>query len=265
MDYANLTVEREQKIGIITFNRPKVLNALNIATVRDLDAAIGELAADLEVGAIVLTGAGEKAFVAGADIAEFNTLASASDAAQYARRGQAVLNKIEALSKPVIAAINGFALGGGCELALACDIRLAADTARLGQPEINLGIIPGYGGTQRLARLVGRGQAKMLCMTGDMIDASEALRIGLVDRVVPAADLMDEAKALAHKLAGKAPVALALIKQAINVGLEGSLEEGLAYEAAQFGLVFDTEDRVEGVNAFLEKRKPVWKASLPLA
>jgi enoyl-CoA hydratase len=159
----------------------------------------------------------------------------------------------------VIAAINGFALGGGCELAMACDIRLAADTARLGQPEINLGIIPGYGGTQRLARLVGRGAAKLLCMSGDPIDAAEALRIGLVDRVVPATDLLDEAKQLARRLAGKAPVALASIKQAINVGLEGSLAEGLAYEAAQFGLVFDTEDRVEGVTAFQEKRKPVWQ------
>jgi enoyl-CoA hydratase len=261
MEYENLIVEREAGVGLVTINRPKVLNALNVATVRELDAVFHELAVDPEVGAVVLTGAGEKAFVAGADIGEFSDLASAWEAAGYALRGQKVLNRIEALPKPVVAAINGFALGGGCELAMACDIRLAADTARLGQPEINLGIIPGYGGTQRLARLVGLGAAKLLCMTGDMIDAQEALRIGLVDRVVPAHDLMDEALALGRKLAGKAPVALALIKQAINVGLQSSLEEGLAYEAAQFGLVFDTADRVEGVSAFLEKRNPTWKGS----
>lgn len=259
MGYKNLLAERDDKIAIVTINRPKVLNALNGATVCELDDIFVELAADPEVGAVLLTGAGEKAFVAGADISEFNELVSAREAAEYALRGQAVLSRIESLPKPVIAAINGFALGGGCELAMACDIRLAADTARLGQPEINLGIIPGYGGTQRLARLVGRGRAKLLCMLGDPIDAAEALRIGLVDRVVPAADLMDEAKQLARRLAGKAPVALALIKRAINVGLEGSLAEGLAYEAAQFGLAFDTEDRLEGVNAFQEKRKPVWQ------
>lgn len=258
MEYETLIVEREEGVGLITFNRPQVLNALSMATMRELDAALDELAAAPQVRAIVLTGAGEKAFVAGADISEFNNLASAREATDYALRGQAVLNKIEALPKPVIAAINGFALGGGCELAMACDIRLAADTARLGQPEINLGIIPGYGGTQRLARLVGRGRANLLCLTGEMIDAAEALRIGLVDRVVPAADLLSEAKALARKLAGQAPVALALIKQAIRVGLEGSLAEGLTYEAAQFGVVFDTEDRWEGVTAFLEKRKPAW-------
>jgi enoyl-CoA hydratase len=259
MSYENLLIERDDKIAIVTINRPKVLNALNGATVCELDEVFAELAADPDVGAVVLTGAGEKAFVAGADISEFNDLVSAREAADFALRGQAALNRIESLPRPVIAAINGFALGGGCELAMACDIRLAADTARLGQPEINLGIIPGYGGTQRLARLVGRGAAKLLCMSGDPIDAAEALRIGLVERVVPAAALLDEAKQLARRLAGKAPVALALIKQAINVGLEGSLAEGLAYEAAQFGLAFDTEDRVEGVNAFQEKRKPVWQ------
>jgi enoyl-CoA hydratase len=259
MNYENLLVERKEQVGMITFNRPHVLNALSAATVMELDAAIDELASAPDVGAIVLTGAGEKAFVAGADISEFNSLPSSREAAEYAQRGQAVLDKIESLPKPVIAAVNGFALGGGCELAMACDVRLAADSARLGQPEINLGIIPGYGGTQRLARLVGRGQAKLLCMTGDVIDATQAQRIGLVDRVVPAADLLAEAQALARKLAGKAPLALALIKEAINLGLEGSLASGLAYEATQFGRVFDTEDRIEGVTAFLEKRKPAWK------
>lgn len=259
MEYETLIVERDETIGLIIVNRPKALNALSMATMRDLEAAIDELAADPAVGAIVLTGSGERAFVAGADITEFNSLPSPAVAVEYGRRGQAILSNIETMDKIVIAAINGFALGGGCELAMACDIRLAADTARLGQPEINLGIIPGYGGTQRLARLVGRGMCKLLCLTGDPIDAAEALRIGLVDRVVPAAELLNEARALAKKLAAKAPVARALIKQAINVGLEGSLAEGLAFEAAQFGLVFSTEDRVEGVSAFLEKRKPAWK------
>jgi len=259
MGYDNLILARQDRVGLITFNRPHVLNALSLDTMRELDAAIDELAVDDNVGALVLTGAGDRAFVAGADIAEFNTLGSACEAAAFARRGQAVLNKIETLSKPVIAAINGFALGGGCELALACDVRLAADTARLGQPEINLGIIPGYGGTQRLARLVGEGYAKLLCMTGDMVDAAEALRIGLVDRVVPASELQNEARALAARLASKAPVALALIKQAIHEGLQASLAGGMAYEAALFGAVFDTEDRTEGIRAFLEKRKPTWR------
>jgi enoyl-CoA hydratase len=259
MTYENVLVERQENYAMITLNRPKVLNTLNQALMAELDAVIDELAADASVRAIVLTGAGDRAFAAGADIGEFNDLSSASVAAEFALRGQAVLTKIERLSKPVIAAINGFALGGGCELAMACDVRLAADTARLGQPEINLGIIPGYGGTQRLSRLAGKGAAKLLCLTGDRITADEALRIGLVDKVVPAADLLTEAKALAAKLAGKAPVAVAAIKQAINVGVEGTLADGLAFEATQFGLVFDTEDRVEGVNAFLEKRQPTWQ------
>ncbi len=259
MTYENILVERQENYALITLNRPKVLNALNQALLAELSAAIDELAADADVRAIVLTGAGNRAFAAGADIGEFNQLPSASVAAEFALRGQALLNKIERLPKPVIAALNGFALGGGCELALACDIRLAADTARLGQPEINLGIIPGYGGTQRLVRLVGKGVAKLLCLSGDPVTAAEAMRIGLVDRVVPAAELMTEARALAAKLASKAPVAVAAIKQAINIGSEGTLADGLAFEAAQFGLAFDTEDRVEGVNAFLEKRPPTWQ------
>ncbi|OQY25471.1 MAG: hypothetical protein B6I34_02060 [Anaerolineaceae bacterium 4572_32.1] len=259
MTFENILVERQDNYALIILNRPRALNALNQALMAELDAAIDELAADESVRAIVLTGAGEKAFAAGADISEFNSIPSASVAAEFSLRGQAILIKIERLPKPVIAAINGFALGGGCELIMACDIRLAADTARLGQPEINLGIIPGYGGTQRLTRLVGKGAAKLLCLSGDHITAQEALRIGLVDKVVPAADLLDEAKALAVKLAGKAPVAAAAIKQAINVGSEGTLADGLVFEAAQFGLVFDTQDRVEGVNAFLKKRKATWQ------
>jgi len=259
MTYENLIVERDGRVARVVFCRPHVLNALSRATIAELDAVIDELASDDSVGALILTGAGDKAFVAGADIGEFNLLCSASDAAAFARRGQAVLAKLEALSKPVIAAINGFALGGGCELAMACDIRLAADTARFGQPEVNLGIIPGYGGTQRLARLVGEGRAKWLCMSGEMIDAPEALRIGLVDRVVPAAELDQAARVLAAKLSTKAPLALALVKRAIHEGLEGSLASGLAHEAALFGEVFDSEDRAEGVNAFLDKRKAAWR------
>ena len=259
MGYENILVERKENYAVITLNRPKVLNALNQALMAELDAALDELTADESVRAVVLTGAGERAFAAGADIGEFNALPSASVAAEFSLRGQAVTNKIERLPKPVVAAVNGFALGGGCELAMACDICIAADTARLGQAEINLGITPGYGGTQRLPRLVGKGAAKLLCLTGDHITADEALRIGLVDRVVPAADLLAEAEALAAKLASKAPVVMAAIKQAINVGTEGTLADGLAFEAAQFGLVFDTQDRVEGVNAFLEKRRPMWQ------
>jgi enoyl-CoA hydratase len=257
--YEHILVEREENYAVITLNRPKVLNALNRGLMAELDAAIDELAADEGVRAVVLTGAGDRAFAAGADISEFNSIASASAAAHFALLGQAVLNKIERLHKPVIAAINGFALGGGCELAMACDIRLAADTARLGQAEINLGVIPGYGGTQRLPRLVGKGAAKLLCFTGDHITAEEALRIGLVDKVVPVASLLAEAKVLAVKLGSKAPLAVAAIKQAINIGTEGTLADGLAFEAAQFGLVFDTADRLEGVSAFLEKRKPIWQ------
>jgi len=257
--YEYILVEREENYAVITLNRPKVLNALNRGLMAELDAAIDELAADEGVRAVVLTGAGERAFAAGADISEFNNMPSASAAAGFALFGQAVLNKIERLPKPVIAAINGFALGGGCELAMACDIRLSADTARLGQTEINLGVIPGYGGTQRLTRLVGKGAAKLLCLTGDYITAEEALRIGLVDKVVPVASLLADAKALAAKLGNKAPVAVAAIKQAIDIGTEGTLADGLAFEAAQFGLVFDTADRLEGVSAFLEKRKPTWQ------
>jgi enoyl-CoA hydratase len=289
MTYENILVERKENYAVITLNRPKVLNALSQALMTELDAAIDELAADEGVRAIVLTGAGERAFAAGADISEFTALPSGSVATEFTLRGQAVLNKIERLSKPVIAAINGLALGGGCELSMACDIRIAADTARLGQPEINLGLVPGYGGTQRLPRLVGKGMAKLLCLTGDHITADEALHIGLVDRVVPAVTkkgaflekpaaaeirkagrgedgyavdlslLTGEAMALAQKLAGKAPVAIAAIKRAINVGMEGTLADGLTFEATQFGLTFDTEDRVEGVNAFLEKRQPTWR------
>ncbi len=259
MAYQNILVEREDKIAVVTINRPQVRNALDVATVREIGAAVDELAADEGVRAIVFTGAGDRAFVAGADINELRAIESAAQAEEFARYGQAVFSRLEQLEKPVIMAINGFALGGGCELAMAGDIRLAADTAKLGQPEINLGIFPGYGGTQRLPRLVGKGAAKLMIMAGEMIDAQEALRLGLVDRVVPAADLLPTAKALAKTLAEKAPVALALAKKAIDQGLERSLADGLALEASLFGQVAATEDRREGTSAFLEKRKPSFR------
>jgi len=256
MEYETILVTREGEIASITFNRPKVLNTLSENTMRELSAAIDELGHDPEVRCIILTGAGDKAFVAGADINELRAIGSAADGAAFARRGQDLLFKIENLDTPVIVAINGYALGGGCELAMACDIRIAADTAKLGQPEINLGIIPGYGGTQRLPRLVGKGRAKWLILTGEMITAQEALRIGLVDMVVPAARLMDKAKELAKTIAGKAPLAVAWAKRSINIGSETDLVTACAYEASQFGLVCGTEDRIEGTSAFLEKRPP---------
>jgi enoyl-CoA hydratase len=259
MTYQNILVEREDRIAIITLNRPQVLNALSQATVDELDAAIDELGADEGVRAIIITGAGDKAFAAGADIKELHDLSSANEAAEFIGRRHRFLFKLAKLPKPVIAALNGYALGGGCEMALACDIRIAAETARLGQPEINVGMIPGTGGTQRMLRLVGPGMAKYLILTGDHVSAQEALRIGLVERVVPPEKLMDEAKALAAKLAAKPPVAIALAKQAIAMGMETGLEEGCTHEVALFGLVCATEDRVEGTSAFLEKRQPEFK------
>jgi enoyl-CoA hydratase len=259
MTYQNILVERQDRIAIITLNRPQVLNALSQATVDELDAAFDELGADEGVRAIIITGAGEKAFAAGADVKELHALQSATEAAEFIGRRHRFLFKLSKLSKPVIAALNGYALGGGCELAMACDIRIAAETARLGQPEINVGMIPGTGGTQRLLRLVGPGMAKYLIMTGDHISAQEALRIGLVERVVPPEKLMDEAKALATKLAAKPPIAMDLAKQAITMGMEMGLEDGCAHEISLFGLVCATEDRLEGTSAFLEKRQPKFK------
>jgi len=256
MTYQNILVEREDRIAIITLNRPQVLNALSQATVDELDAAMDELGADEGVRAIIITGAGEKAFAAGADIKELHALQSATEAAEFIGRRHRFLFKLAKLPKPVIAALNGYALGGGCELAMACDIRIAAETARLGQPEINVGMIPGTGGTQRLLRLVGPGMAKYLILTGDHISAQEALRIGLVEKVVPSEKLMDEARALATRLAAKPPIAVALAKQAIAMGMETGLEDGCAHEVALFGLVYATKDRVEGTSAFLEKRQP---------
>jgi len=255
MPFDNLLLERDDAVALVTINRPQVLNALNLATLDELRRVILDLKRDDSVRAVILTGSGEKAFVAGADV---NELAAQTPLAgrEHALSGQHVLDLIENMGKPVIAAINGYALGGGCELALACTLRIAADTARLGQPEVNLGILPGYAGTQRLPRLVGKARAMELILTGAQITASEAERIGLVNRVVPAAALLTEAKKLAGQLAKQAPIAVRYIIDAINHGLEMPFREGCRFEATLFGLVAGSEDMREGTRSFLEKRKP---------
>jgi enoyl-CoA hydratase len=258
MAFDNLLLERDGAIAIVTVNRPKVLNALNAQTLDELRRAMLDLQHDDSARAVVVTGAGEKSFIAGADINEL-AVQTPTSGREHALTGQHVLDLIENLGKPVIAAINGYALGGGCELAMACTLRLAADTAKIGQPEINLGIIPGYAGTQRLSRLVGKGKAMELILTGAPISALEAERIGLVNRVVPAADLMNDAKALAGELAKHAPIAMRYIINAINKGLEMPFAEGCVFEATLFGLVASTDDMREGTKAFLEKRKAEFK------
>jgi enoyl-CoA hydratase len=259
MQFNDIVVAVEASTGIITLNRPTVLNALRTQLLAELSQALKELESDERVRAIVLTGAGEKAFAAGADISELNALASAGSGTDQARSGQALTRQIERMRKPVIVAVNGFALGGGCELAMAGDIRIASENAKFGQPEVNLGLIPGYGGTQRLTRLAGKGMSMHLCLTGEMIDAQEALRIGLVTRVVPAAQLLDEAKRIAALIASKAPLAIAACKRAIHTGAHMQMDDALEIEALEFGTLVDTEDIKEGTGAFLEKRKPVWK------
>ena len=254
----NLLVDRDGAVAVVTVNRPKVLNALNTQTLDELRRTVLSLKHDDGVRAVILTGAGDKSFVAGADINEL-AVQSPTGGRDHAMRGQHVLDLIEHMGKPVLAAINGYALGGGCELAMACTLRIAADTAKLGQPEVNLGIIPGYAGTQRLSRLVGTGRALELLLTGDQITAAEAHRLGLVNRVVPAAQLMDEARTLAAALAAKAPVAMRFIIDAVSRGVQMSFAEAQAYEATLFGLVASTDDMREGTRAFLEKRKADFK------
>jgi len=258
MAFENLLLDRDGSVASLTVNRPKVLNALNLQTLDELRRAILDLKHDDTVRAVILTGAGDKSFVAGADINEL-AVQTPTSGREHAVRGQHVLDLIEHMGKPVIAAINGYALGGGCELAMACTMRIAADTAKLGQPEINLGIMPGYAGTQRLARIAGRGRALELLLTGEQISAQEAHRLGLVNRVVPAASLMAEAKALASALAGKAPVAVRYILEAVHKGLEMPFPQAQIFEATLFGLVASTDDMREGTKAFLEKRKPEFK------
>lgn len=255
--YDNILLEIDSGLAQITINRPKELNALNRATMLELDDAIKSLVDDQSVGALIITGGGEKAFVAGADISEMVDMGPLQ-AKEWSRLGQQVFSRIENFPRPVIAAINGFALGGGCELAMACDIRLASEKAKFGQPEVNLGIIPGFAGTQRLTRLVGKGQAKIIIFSGDIISAEEALRIGLVDKVVAAEELMSFAKTLASKIMTKAPLAIGQAKTAINKGIEMDSELAFVFEAETFGMCFTSADQKEGMRAFLEKRKPTF-------
>jgi enoyl-CoA hydratase len=259
MEYANLRLELRPPVAQITLDRPKVLNALNAATIAELDAAITAIAEDPSIRVALLTGAGGRAFAAGADIRELSVAATRDRGRAISLRGQAVFRRMETLDKPVIACIQGFALGGGCELALACTFRIAADDARLGQPEAMLGLIPGYGATQRLPRLLGRSAALRLLLTGQIIDAQEAFRIGLVDEVVPAAELMARAEAIAQTIARQAPLAIAETLRAVEDGLALPLELGLLREADAFGRLCATADKAEGTQAFLEKRPPAWK------
>jgi len=251
----NVLYEKKDGIAYVTLNRPKVLNALNQRTWQDLRAAFEDARDDATVRGVILTGAGDKAFIAGADISEIAHI-TAVDAEQSSRYGQDVLTLIENLGKPVIAAVNGFALGGGCETAMACTIRVASEHARFGQPEVTLGIIPGGGGTQRLPRLVGKGRALQIILSGAMITAQEAYRIGLVNEVVPADNLIRRAETILNQIAGNAPIAVKFSLEAANKGLETSQSEGLALEASYFGICAATEDKKEGTSAFLEKRVP---------
>ncbi len=251
----NVSYEKKDAIAYITVNRPKVLNALNAKTIRELWAVFEEARQDEAVRGVILTGAGGKSFVAGADIGELARV-TAVEAAEMTSNGQAVTSLIETLGKPVIAAVNGFALGGGCELAMACSIRLATESARFGQPEVKLGVIPGYGGTQRLPRLVGRGRALQLILSGGMIDAAEAYRIGLVNEVVPADGLIARAEAILQQIFGNAPLAVKFAIEAVDKGLEASVAEGLVIESSFFAICAATEDKKEGTSAFLEKRAP---------
>src|SRR6476469_7503516 len=254
----NVKLEKKNAIAYVTIDRPKVLNALNMATMQELWQVFSDLKDDKQIRVVILTGAGDKAFVAGADI---NELARNNpvEAKAYTHKGQATLDLIENLGKPVIACVNGFALGGGCEIAMACTMRLATENAKLGQPEVKLGIIPGYGGTQRLPRLVGKGIAMQLLLAGEMISAQEALRIGLVNEVVPQADLIARAEAIAQKIIANAPLAVQYAMEAVHKGMEMTLAEGLYLEATLFGVCCATEDKKEGTTAFLEKRAAQFK------
>ncbi len=254
MSYSSLLLEKEEGIGILSINRPEAMNALDINVMKDLKQAIADIAEDDEIQVLIITGAGGKSFVAGADI-KFMQPFSPVKGRAWSMLGQQIFREIEKMEKPTIAAVNGFCLGGGCELAMAADIRLASEKAKFGQPEVGLGITPGYGGTQRLPRLIGEGRAMELCLTGDMIDAQEACRIGLVNHVYPAAELMAAAKVLAKRIVNNAPVAVKNVKVSINRGMQVDIDTAMTIEADLFGLCFSTADQKEGMDAFVNKRK----------
>jgi len=258
MNFENILFEKKNSIAYVTVNRPKVLNALNMATMDELRAAFHDIKNDTSVRVVILTGSGEKAFIAGADINELAAHTAVSGK-EYTHRGQSVLNLMENVGKPVIACLNGFTLGGGCEIAMACTMRIASENAKIGQPEVKLGIIPGYGGTQRLPRLVGKGRAMQLVLTGEMIGAQEAYRIGLVNEVTSPADLIPRAEAIAQKIIANAPLAVQYSLEAINKGLEMTLPEALYLEAVLFSVACSSEDKKEGTTAFLEKRPAQFK------
>lgn len=258
MTFENVILEKENDLAILTINRPKALNALNKDTLLEIKAVLEDVNNDPAVKVMIITGSGDKAFVAGADIAYMQNF-NVSEGRGFAQLGQQVFRMLELMEKPVIAAVNGFALGGGCEFSLACDIRLASENAVFGQPEVALGVTPGYGGTQRLPRLIGEGRAKELIFSSNNIKADEAYRIGLVNHVYPAADLMAAAKKLAAKIAQQAPAAVGYSKTAVNKGLQVDLDTAMGIESDLFGMCFATADQKEGMKAFLEKRKPVFK------
>ncbi|WP_315078026.1 short-chain-enoyl-CoA hydratase [uncultured Clostridium sp.] len=254
MELKNVILEKEGHLAIVTINRPKALNALNSETLKDLDTVLENLENDSNIYAVILTGSGEKSFVAGADISEMKDL-NEEQGREFGELGNKVFLRLENLDKPVIAAISGFALGGGCELSMSCDIRIASEKAKFGQPEAGLGITPGFGGTQRLSRIVGLGKAKEMIYTCDIIKAEEAYRIGLVNKVVSLESLMDEAKAMANKIIANAPIAVKLCKDAINRGMQVSIDKAVLIEAEDFGKCFSSEDQTEGMTAFLERRE----------
>ena len=253
--FENIIVDKKDGIAYVTLNRPKVLNALNGPTIAELTAAFEDVQSDDSIKGAIITGGGDKAFIAGADISEIATV-SPSDAVQMTRNGQTLMSLIEGLGKPVIAAVNGLALGGGCETAMACTIRIASEHAKFGQPEVKLGVIPGFGGTQRLPRLIGKGRALQLILSGGMIDANEAYRVGLVNEVVPAADLISRAEAILHQMLANAPLSLKYAMEAVNAGYESGQAEGLQLESALFAVCASTADKTEGTSAFLQKRAP---------
>ncbi len=259
MPYQHIIYEKEEPFAILTFNRPKVRNALNSLTIVEAIDAVKSTEEDDSIRVLIITGAGDRAFVSGADINELRERNSLTELEEKAGRRKVLTRRLETISKPTIAAINGFATGGGLELAMACSIRIASENARVGLPEINLGIMPGNGGTQRLPRLVSKGYAMEMILTGDLIDAQEAHRIGLINHVVPQSELMDKAKEIARKIASKSSLAVKVAKDAINTGMNMGLTEGLDYEAKLFAILCGSEDKNEGVSAFLEKRKPSFK------